>query len=221
MKSILSNKRILILVPVNIALVLLCVFFIRGIHAYEEKTADVYKQIDISKKSQLSYLALKQSIQNTQSSREKIEQFIVSQDETVSFIEKIEGLSVKTGAVVNLTNVSRTSSGENSSLMFTVNADGTFREVYHFLSLVEMLPYRLSVKSVSFALDTDSVASGVASGAVPGFARRAPVIAAGPGTSGGSAGVEEKSTSTSMTTSGKTWHASVVFQLMSFDSTKK
>lgn len=88
---------------------------------------------------------LKNSVQNTEGSRVQMEALFVSEDGIVSFIERVESLGVLSHAQILLQSVSV----DGGVLKLDVSAIGVFSEVFHFLTLLEKLPYRTVFEKVS------------------------------------------------------------------------
>ncbi|MBI5004895.1 MAG: hypothetical protein HZC04_01780 [Candidatus Lloydbacteria bacterium] len=88
---------------------------------------------------------LKNSVQNTEGDRAQIAALFVSEDGIVSFIERVESLGVSSHAQVLLQSVSV----EGGVLKLDISATGAFSEVFHFLTLLEKLPYRTVFEKVS------------------------------------------------------------------------
>jgi len=88
---------------------------------------------------------LKNSVQNTEKGRAQIAERFVSEDGIVSFIERVESLGALSHAQVVLQAVSV----EGGVLKLDISATGAFSEIFHFLSLLEGLPYRTQFEKVS------------------------------------------------------------------------
>lgn len=103
-----------------------------------------------SKKESVRLLA--QDLEKLQAEFEELESFAVgiSQKEVVSFIEKIEKLAEVSGvqSSVEKIDVIETEEGFFEMLELTIKAFGGWGGVFHFLSLVENLPYQIDVKNI-------------------------------------------------------------------------
>lgn len=91
---------------------------------------------------------LKKSVNDTEEARAKISAHFVSEDGTVSFIEKVESLGGISHAQVVLRSVS-IEGEKNDMLKLELSAIGSFSEVFHFLALAENLPFKTLFEKTS------------------------------------------------------------------------
>lgn len=91
---------------------------------------------------------LKKSINDTEEARVKIASRFVSEDGIVSFIEKVESLGEISRAHVTIRSVS-VEGEKNDILKLELSAGGSFSEVFHFLTLVENLPFKVVLEKTS------------------------------------------------------------------------
>lgn len=81
-----------------------------------------------------------------------IEGFFIAPDDAVGFIELLEGLSSIVGTPVSISNVRAEGSDEatgEGTLVVNVSATGSWRSVYHVLTILTTLPVETTISSVS------------------------------------------------------------------------
>lgn len=101
----------------------------------------------------------KKILAETAESRDLIEGAFLASDNLLFFIEQLESLQRKTGVELKL-DEPKSGAGETPSLEVSFRIIGSFSALYHFLSLVENLPYRLEWRSVAWSLDSGTTWSG-------------------------------------------------------------
>ena len=84
------------------------------------------------------------SLKATVDERAIIGSFVLTSDQTVPFIERVEGISKQSGATVSLVSIS-----SDASLVHAhVNIQGSWTTMMRAMHLVENLPYSISMDSV-------------------------------------------------------------------------
>ena len=108
--------------------------------------------IDTAADQQAKLESAKEVFALTLREREELDRYILSNDAVVDFIEDLEGLKTITGAVVQVVTVNVAASGTASSttegLTLTLNAEGSWNQVMHLLSIIETLPYSVRITNV-------------------------------------------------------------------------
>lgn len=96
---------------------------------------------------------------DTKEDRTKLDSFFITEDDIVVFLENIESLEGDTGANISVESISKKQVEESSiieKLDLNITVNGTWRSVYHFLVLLESLPYHVVFSKVQY---TGSVSS--------------------------------------------------------------
>ncbi len=92
-------------------------------------------------------------LKETQAKREKLDAFFVASDGVVGFIESVESLGNRAGVAIEITGVSiealPTPRRGSELLRLSVRAEGDFKSVFYFLTLIESLPAPLEFERVS------------------------------------------------------------------------
>lgn len=101
-------------------------------------------------------VAEKALVSETKKEREFLSNYFISNGEVVDKLQQIESLGLRTGATVKVTSVSeeaaKTEEGTselNSYVRFSISAEGSWNEVYNFLTLLELLPMAIHVERSS------------------------------------------------------------------------
>ena len=101
---------------------------------------DVNSAQDIAAKQQGTINILKA----TDADRAMLSSFVLSSDQTVSFIEQIEGVSKQSGATVTLVSIS----SDGTTLHAHINIQGQWTNVLRAMHIIENFPYSLSMDNV-------------------------------------------------------------------------
>ncbi len=89
--------------------------------------------------------------------REKLNSYLVAKDGAVSFIEQIEALARHTNVDLSVEGVGALPLSDSKTFEYlTLQADGegSFRNVYWLLSLIEQLPHSVTINSLSLGRRT-------------------------------------------------------------------
>lgn len=94
---------------------------------------------------------LNSTIRNIQNRKEKLHEFFVDSERIVNFLETIEKMGTDSGADVTVRSISEgeTSAQTVNELKLDLAVDGTWSHVYHFISLLENLPLKITVDTIS------------------------------------------------------------------------
>lgn len=117
----------------------------------------------LASKKETDVLELKKTLEDTEEDRSKLRQFIIGDDDVANFLELVEntargqGLQVATKAVT-VEPIKDTALFEQLSL--TLEVEGEYQGVASMISLLETLPYQVSITSV--ALERTSLKGDVA-----------------------------------------------------------
>jgi len=93
----------------------------------------------------------------------KLDSHFVADDEIINFIETIEDLGEDSGAEIEVTSVGvgnkSVKKADQASISEFLNLDfkieGSFAQIFHFLSMLEKLPFRIDVARVNFRINFD------------------------------------------------------------------
>lgn len=88
---------------------------------------------------------------DTREERQKLDSYFIAEDDVVSFIESVEGLADTVGVAisVNSVGVEETTDAERFEYVrVNAAAEGSFKNLYWLLSLIEHMPMKLEVRQV-------------------------------------------------------------------------
>lgn len=104
---------------------------------------------------------------DTQQSRDKLNTYFITEEDTVSFIERIETLAQTAQTNLNIDAVNIKEEG----LEVMVTTSGSWDSVFHFISLIEAMPFRISVKNTTLRYTQESGWTGSLSVLVTSFVK--------------------------------------------------
>lgn len=103
---------------------------------------NTYRELALLEKQGQEFSGLKQLLLETEGERLKINNYFVTTKALSGFIERLEGLASTTSVVLELTNAELTDD-QSPGIALAFKAAGQFRDLFHFVSLVETLPFQL------------------------------------------------------------------------------
>lgn len=146
-----STKKVILF----IAVVNLVVATILGVLSFQVKsiiaeTMETNQKIGSTMARLESLDVLERSVENTKDDQESLNRYLVKESETIDFMALVEELAYPSGAMVNIESANtKTTEDENTVFELSVSAVGSFREVYHVLTLLESMPYKIVIMNAS------------------------------------------------------------------------
>lgn len=148
-----KNKKFIISIILVAAINLLGVgcwwLVFSGIKKEENSVASTRQEIDISERRLNNVLSLSVLLENIEKDKEKVGAVFLNSKNIVKFIEELEFLSQKTGVVL-ATKAAIISDNKKPHFEFSIN--GSFRDTFQYLILLENIPYQISLDNISFIL---------------------------------------------------------------------
>jgi hypothetical protein len=99
-------------------------------------------------------------LQNTKQSREELSGYFVPLDDPTPFLELVESVARDAGVVMSVEkldmvteDVSGAEKGKEKSVKVVLAVEGSWQEVYHFISLLEVLPYIVTITDSVFKVE--------------------------------------------------------------------
>jgi Tfp pilus assembly protein PilO len=80
--------------------------------------------------------------------KQKIDSVFLDKESIVNFIENLESIAGKTGASIKIGNINDNQEKKGLSLQF--NLTGNFNQLFHYLILLEKLPYLINIERMDF-----------------------------------------------------------------------
>lgn len=165
MKSNLGSKAILIIMTV-VAVVGLMIyaFLFHAMQKSHERIMSYTNDVERADQIIIEEASLKRTIAEIGPDLEKIRSYQVSSDGVVGFIEMIERLGKDSGVgakidSVNVVAQTEEASSTDESLMLSLSFSGSWKNCMHFVSLLESLPYDISISRLGLATNLETIES--------------------------------------------------------------
>ncbi len=102
------------------------------------------------------------TIKESKGLRDRLNFYFITKETTANFIEELETIAFRSGVTFKLNSLSigkeEKIKNKPSYLKLAMRFDGGFSNVYHFLTILENLPYRARFNSINIArIDTESI----------------------------------------------------------------
>jgi len=123
-----------------------------NIKAVNDETTNTRRRVELTKRRVSQFESRQEIVANNRQEMRKVNEYLVPTglEGTVAFLGRIEGLASSTGATIEARSVQQVDgpSEHVSRLSLTVDARGTWREVYHTLTLIENLPLDVHLSNI-------------------------------------------------------------------------
>ncbi len=138
-----NNKFLILLILADLLMVAVVITLAMMAWQKSQEVTNLSQQADILNQKQNSLNNLKSAASDSQ----KIINALFINDKTkAALIDQLEELGTQAGVEYTLNNAE-----DQVSLNYDVTAKGNFADLYQFISLVENLPYQVTIKSVHLA----------------------------------------------------------------------
>lgn len=160
MKKISSNTVLIgFTLALNMCALLIIYFISSDIYVRNKNISTIAGLIEAKTAENLEERSLRSILTNTQDDRERIDSYVLSDDKVVEFLETIESLGPmsSTKVVTSSVNIDESNKAHSSTTGFLnmqINVRGSWENVMHFISLIENLPYKITIKKVSATVIT-------------------------------------------------------------------
>jgi hypothetical protein len=135
----------------------LFIFLYRGINAKNQQAENAINtwQAENSRRDQIR--RLNDSIQAIEDEKTQLQTHFAQSSDVVPFLNTIEALAPEVGAKAEVASVDIAT--DDSGLLVSMNATGTFENIYKFLMLLENSPYEIKFTSMDMHTQAASDAS--------------------------------------------------------------
>ena len=145
---------LLIAIAVFVVSMALYVVIYIQVHNQTKRTADAFANVAVQSALQMQEDALTKSLASTSDMRATVGTYFIAQDQTVSFIEQVEGVSKQSGASVTLASISADDlssapTGKTGHLVAHISIHGLWPNVMRALHSIEDFPYAINIDSLS------------------------------------------------------------------------
>jgi len=146
-----TAKALIMVTLIVIGVYVGAVLFFFNIKSVNDNAAQKTSDVSITQKRVSQFESRKEIISNNQQEMRQIRSYFVEPEleGTVGFLSEIESLASTTGATVTAQSVNRSAGATDRTqqLDLTVNTSGTWREVYHTVTLIENMPYNITISN--------------------------------------------------------------------------
>lgn len=156
-----NTKQALILtIILTIVAIVFYVWIFNNIKNTNKAISTISNEMNLATKKEMTLRSTKSLVKDTEANRAKIENYFVADDTIVNFIETVESMSDYTGAEVKVlsVNVSDNQIMKNDVsevLRLNLETKGTWNKVFHFLSLMEKMPFSIDILKADFEVSKD------------------------------------------------------------------
>lgn len=146
-------KFIVILIVFSIATfsVMTIIFF--KISANTKVVSSLTNDLEIEIKKEQNLAVMKSLLSEIEDDRKKLNTYFVSEDSIVNLLQSIEATGGGRGISVVVNSVSESS--DNEGLKIQITMEGSFRDIWGTLFLIEALPFKISFDNVFIEKDKE------------------------------------------------------------------
>lgn len=114
-----------------------------------KNVSSLVQELKIETQKEDSLKTMKKVLVSTVSLRQKLDEYFVHSDDIIFLLQDIEDLGVRTGVKVSFETVNvKDGNGLNQELSLRISTEGDFADTFYMLSLLELLPFKLSFEQV-------------------------------------------------------------------------
>lgn len=155
-----SAKMVGVMTVITVAVFTTVIMFYFHIESINAGVVQIEREAKVAQAEQEEAQSTQELLENNKEDIELLDSYILPEDGVPSFLSRIESIGSTTGSkvvtqsvsVVSQTNTDEDSSGlETETVLVAVSAEGSWGSVFHTLSLIENLPLKVEVTSVSFS----------------------------------------------------------------------
>lgn len=141
-----ENKTLIITALIMLALLGGDAFFLRIINKKAEDTRAILAASEKEDADKEKSALLEKALEDTSTSRGKIDSYFVKKGDAVSFIERLETTAKRAGLQITLSSVSVPE--KTASFRIEMSTVGSFEDTLYFLSLLQTLPHKIHLEKV-------------------------------------------------------------------------
>jgi Tfp pilus assembly protein PilO len=155
MKSTFSTKGLLMGILVFTVVAIMGYYFLfQEIETRTTHTSDMQNQIEEATGREGYLLSLKAMLEDSKTDLSVLDTRLIAHEGTVAFLDRLESLSRFAGVKMSTDSLGVGAAGGEADTFLeqvglSVSVDGSYSSVRYFLSLIETLPYSITIPSVS------------------------------------------------------------------------
>lgn len=153
-KSSKTIRAVIILVLILILTIAAYALFFGEIRETNRAISLQRDSISGASKQELGLKALQSVLEATQEKRDALQNYIVTENGIVSFLESIESLEEQTGAAIEVRSIEKSTDKDSvfvEELSLNIRAKGSWEDVYYTFLLLEALPYKTRIDQIQFS----------------------------------------------------------------------
>lgn len=124
-------------------------YFIFTIKEQNRAVKEERQKLAINEKTFQNANSLKALMSEVAEKKQLIDSFFLNRESAINFIENLELIAKQTDVSIKIGNVSIKNT-EKEILNLQFNLSGDFKQVFHYLVLLENLPYLIDVERINF-----------------------------------------------------------------------
>lgn len=157
-----SQKIALIAVTVLLLVIVGYVFLYKHISALQIKLVEIKNELSIVDALELKKLETASLLEKTKEGRDEISSYFVSKEDPTRFLEFVEALGKESGISLEVKELSMDIPEEEvrsfqDNVKVVLYVEGGWSSLYHFLWLLERMPYVVTVANTALAVDNEGV----------------------------------------------------------------
>ena len=134
----------------------------------EKQMLALEKDLLVLRKNETRATSERSVLNSTEKDRALLYKYFIDPNNIVVFIEKLESLASISDSRISLSSVDIDKNKKNLlKLNFSVN--GSFEQVFHFLALLESLPFEINIKSFNLTKSEESIPNQIGKGDTGGW----------------------------------------------------
>ncbi len=147
-----SPTRVIIALLIFVAALVAYGMWYRSVTIVSARTVDLAAQIETKTATQKRIAAIRAALDELANDEARVNQYFVSPDTVVSFLEELQAHGADTGASVDVLSVSAGTATTQPTLQISLVIDGSFNAVMQTIGRIEYAPYHVSVSSLALNL---------------------------------------------------------------------
>lgn len=155
-----TNKYILALLVADVALVIFSLYGLFNLRSGNLAEVDRLNSELISLRgARATSASVNRLLQETKDDRSRLDLYFITRETAANFVEEMEGIARRSGVTLKLSSLDAVKDkqpGAGSRLKLNLRVEGDFPKIFHFLKILESMPYRLRFSAVSVVKEESS-----------------------------------------------------------------
>lgn len=147
-----SPTRVILAILIFVAALVAYGMWYRVVDTVSTRTVELASQIETKTATQKRIAAIRAALDELASDEARVDQYFVSSDTVVTFLEELQAHGTVTGASVDVLSVSAGTATNQPTLQISLVIAGSFSAVMQTIGRIEYAPYHISVSSLALNL---------------------------------------------------------------------